>query len=105
MSIGSSQALDTKINAPVAIATMPEPRQVADTTERINALQVVVPYALYIVITLFLFTPFVMTVLSSFKTSAEVIAFTPTLLPSVCHPENYLNVLTHIHRSPRMVSY
>ena len=82
MSIGSSQALDTKINAPVAIATMPEPRQVKDTTERINALEVVVRYALYIVITLFLFTPFVMTVLSSFKTSAEVIAFPPTLLPS-----------------------
>src|SRR5207244_5364146 len=55
------------------------------------------------VITLFLFTPFVMTVLSSFKTSAEVIAFPPTLLPSVWHPENYLNVLTQINGFPRMV--
>jgi multiple sugar transport system permease protein len=50
-----------------------------------------------------LFVPFVMTILSSFKTSAEVIAFPPTFLPSVWHPENYLNVLTQVNGFPRMV--
>jgi multiple sugar transport system permease protein len=90
----------------IAVPTITEPpkkRDVGDSTERVNALEVVVRYALYIVITLFLFIPFVMTVLSSFKTSAEVIAFPPTLLPSVWHPENYLHVLTEINGFPRMV--
>jgi len=103
MSLGGSLPLGSEINAPVSIATMPAPRKVKDTTERVNALEVVVRYALYIVITLFLFIPFVMTVLSSFKSSAEVIAFPPTLLPSVWHPENYLHVLTQIDGFPRMV--
>src|ERR1700730_1680220 len=103
MSLGGSLPLGSEINAPVSIATMPAPRKVKDTTERVNALEVVVRYALYIAITLFLFVPFVMTVLSSFKTSAEVIAFPPTLLPSAWHPENYLNVLTQINGFPRMV--
>src|SRR5260370_33852120 len=98
-----SEALDTEINAPVAITTMPKRRESTDSTERVNALEVVVRYALYIVITLFMFTPFVMTVLSSFKTAAEVIAFPPTFLPSVWHPENYLHVLTPINGFPRMV--
>src|SRR6202022_950285 len=80
-----------------------QPRPAEDSTDRVNRLEVVVRYALYIVITLFLFVPFVMTVLSSFKTSAEVIAFPPTFLPSVWHPENYLNVLTQISGFPRMV--
>jgi multiple sugar transport system permease protein len=80
-----------------------QPRPTEDSTERVNRLEIVVRYALYVVITLFLFVPFVMTVLSSFKTSAEVIAFPPTLLPSVWHPENYLNVLTQISGFPRMV--
>jgi multiple sugar transport system permease protein len=103
MSISGSQPLDAEINAPIAIVTMPKRREGTDSTERVNALEVVVRYALYIVITLFLFVPFVMTVLSSFKTSAEVIAFPPTFLPSVWHPENYLNVLTQVNGFPRMV--
>src|SRR5260370_37962433 len=102
MRMSGSQALDTEINAPVAITTMPKRRENTDSTERVNALEVVVRYALYIVITLFLFTPFVMTVLSSFKTSAEVIAFPPTFLPSVWHPENYLHVLTQIYGFTQM---
>ena len=103
MSISGSQPLDAEINAPIAIVTMPKRREGTDSTERVNALEVVVRYALYIVITLFLFVPFVMTVLSSFKTSAEVIAFPPTFLPSVWHPENYVNVLTQVNGFPRMV--
>src|SRR6266566_8102344 len=90
----------------VVVPTLAEgrrPGEVGDSTERVNRLEIVVRYALYLVITLFLFVPFVMTVLSSFKTSAEVIAFPPTLLPSVWHPENYLNVLTQISGFPRMV--
>ena len=98
--------VEPELNAPIAVASMTGrrgQRQSEDTTERVNQLEVVVRYALYIVITLFLFVPFVMTVLSSFKTSAEVIAFPPTLLPSVWHPENYLNVLTQISGFPRMI--
>jgi len=64
---------------------------------------VIVRYTLYAVITLFLFVPFAMTVLSSFKTSAEVIAFPPTLLPAVWHPENYLRVFTETQNFPRQV--
>jgi multiple sugar transport system permease protein len=64
----------------------------ADSTERIDRLEVVLRYAFYIAVTFFLFTPFVMTVLSSFKTSAEVIAYPPTLLPTTWHPENYVKV-------------
>ena len=63
-----------------------------DTTERVERLQTTFRYILYVVVTVFLFTPFVMTVLSSFKSSAEVIAYPPTFLPSVWHPENYLQV-------------
>jgi len=74
-----------------------------DTTERTNQLEVIVRYILYAIITLFLFIPFVMTILSSFKTSAEVIAFPPTLLPSVWHPENYLRVFTETQNFPRQV--
>ena len=88
----------------MATAAVTERRKsTQDTTERVNQLEVVVRYALYIAITLFLFTPFVMTVLSSFKTSAEVIAFPPTFLPSVWHPENYARVLTEVNGFPRMV--
>src|ERR1700719_2185942 len=100
----SGKSLESELNAPIAIATMPaKPRRDTDSTDRVNALEAVVRYALYIAITLFLFIPFVMTVLSSFKTSAEVIAFPPTLLPTVWHPENYLHVLTQIDGFPRMV--
>ena len=74
-----------------------------DATDRIDAIQTIVRYAIYIVITFFLFTPFVMTVLSSFKTSAEVIAFPPTILPSVWHPENYLRVFQEIGNFPRLI--
>src|SRR5438094_656363 len=98
--------VEPELNAPIAVASMTgrrRPREVGDSTERVNVLEAVVRYALYIAITLFLFVPFVMTVLSSFKTSAEVIAFPPTILPSVWHPENYLNVLTQITGFPRMV--
>jgi multiple sugar transport system permease protein len=98
--------VEPELNAPIAVASMTGrrgQRQSEDTTERVNRLELVVRYALYIAITLFLFVPFVMTVLSSFKTSAEVIAFPPTILPSVWHPENYLNVLTQITGFPRMV--
>jgi len=102
--VGSN--VQTELNVPIAVASMTggrRPGEVGDSTERVNRLEIVVRYALYLVITLFLFVPFVMTVLSSFKTSAEVIAFPPTLLPSVWHPENYLNVLTQISGFPRMV--
>ncbi|MFN2519471.1 MAG: carbohydrate ABC transporter permease [Candidatus Limnocylindria bacterium] len=66
----------------------------ADTTERVERTQAVFRYILYIVVTLFLFVPFVMTLLSSFKTSAEVIAYPPTILPNVWHPENYAQVFS-----------
>jgi multiple sugar transport system permease protein len=101
MSIAATRTDD--LGAPIAAAIDAPRRPEADSTERVNRLELVVRYALYIVITLFLFIPFVMTVLSSFKTSAEVIAFPPTLLPSVWHPENYLHVLTEVTGFPRMV--
>ena len=66
----------------------------ADTTERVERTQAVFRYILYIVVTLFLFVPFVMTLLSSFKTSAEVIAYPPTIFPAVWHPENYAQVFS-----------
>lgn len=75
----------------MASATLARPA-VRDTTERVERLQATFRYIMYIVVTVFLVTPFVMTVLSSFKTSAEVIAYPPTLLPSEWHPENYLQV-------------
>ena len=106
---GGLAEVEPEINAPIAVASMTgrrerrERREGGDSTERVNQLEVIVRYALYIVITLFLFVPFVMTVLSSFKTSAEVIAFPPTFLPSVWHPQNYLSVLTQINGFPRMV--
>src|SRR6266480_7675217 len=91
----------------VVVPTLAEgrqPRPAEDSTERVNRLEIVVRYALYIVITLFLFTPFVMTVLSSFKSSAEVIAFPPTFLPSVWHPENYVNIFTQSGQNfPRLI--
>lgn len=74
-----------------------------DTVDRVNTLETILRYILYIVITLFLFTPFVMTVFSSFKTSAEVIAFPPTILPTVWHPENYIRVFQEINNFPREV--
>ncbi|HEY0493466.1 MAG TPA: carbohydrate ABC transporter permease [Candidatus Dormibacteraeota bacterium] len=89
-------------NAPI-VAAEEERRPQPDTTERTNQLEAVVRYILYGIITLFLFIPFAMTVLSSFKTSAEVIAFPPTLLPSVWHPENYLRVFTETQNFPRQV--
>jgi multiple sugar transport system permease protein len=95
--------VEPELNAPIAVAEMTPRREVADSTERVNRVEAVVRYGLYIVITLFLFIPFLMTVLSSFKTSAEVIAFPPTLFPSVWHPENYLRVLTEVNGFPRMV--
>ncbi len=76
----------------MAVAQVARPAVRIDTTERINRLEVVLRYAFYIAVTLFLFTPFLMTVLSSFKSSAEVIAYPPTLFPSTWHPENYLKV-------------
>lgn len=87
----------------MATAAVADRRTTTDSTERVNRLEVVARYALYIVITLFLFIPFVMTVLSSFKASAEVIAFPPTFLPSVWHPENYLRVITEVNGFPRMI--
>src|SRR2546428_4788254 len=91
------------LGAPIAAAVETPRRPEPDTTERVNLLEVVVRYTLYVVITLFLFIPFLMTVLSSFKTSAEVIAFPPTLFPSVWHPENYLRVITEVNGFPRMI--
>src|SRR2546430_14004049 len=102
--VGSN--VQTELTVPVAVASMTGrrgPGDVGDSTERVNRLEIVVRYALYIVITLFLFVSFVMTVLSSFKTSAVVIAFPPTFVPSVCHPENYLTVLTQINCFPSIV--
>jgi multiple sugar transport system permease protein len=87
----------------MATAAVADRGTTTDSTERVNRLEVVARYALYIVITLFLFIPFVMTVLSSFKASAEVIAFPPTFLPSVWHPENYLRVITEVNGFPRMI--
>jgi multiple sugar transport system permease protein len=104
--MSSAITVESDLIAPIAVPGVKEPRpqrHVEDSTEQVNRLELVVRYALYIAITLFLFVPFVMTVLSSFKTSAEVIAFPPTLLPSVWHPENYLNVLTQVSGFPRMV--
>lgn len=93
----------TGLNEPIAVAEMTPQRAERDSTDRINQLEVIVRYVLYGIITLFLFIPFAMTVLSSFKTSAEVIAFPPTLLPSVWHPENYVRVFTETQNFPRQV--
>jgi len=98
----AGKGLEAEVVAPIA-ASMSGPREAPDSTERVNQLEVVVRYILYGVITLFLFVPFLMTILSSFKTSAEVIAFPPTLLPAVWHPENYVRVFTETQNFPRQV--
>src|ERR1700716_2709669 len=85
-------APEPRLDPAIATAVHTPRRENTDTTERVNRLSVIVRYFLYLVITVFLFTPFVMTVLSSFKSSAEVIAYPPTFLPSVWHPENYIQV-------------
>jgi len=100
----TTTAPESRLDPIVATDVHTPRRENIDTTERVNRLEVVVRYALYIVITLFLFTPFVMTVLSSFKSSAEVIAFPPTFLPSVWHPENYVNIFTQSGQNfPRLI--
>ncbi len=100
----TTTAPESRLDPIVATDVHMPRRENIDTTERVNRLEVVVRYALYIVITLFLFTPFVMTVLSSFKSSAEVIAFPPTFLPSVWHPENYVNIFTQSGQNfPRLI--
>lgn len=93
----------TGLNEPIAVAETTKVGQQPDSTDQVNRLEVIVRYVFYAIITLFLFVPFAMTVLSSFKTSAEVIAFPPTLLPSVWHPENYLRVFTETQNFPRQV--
>jgi multiple sugar transport system permease protein len=93
----------TGLNEPIAVAEMTKLGEKPDSTDQVNRLEVIVRYVLYGVITLFLFVPFAMTVLSSFKTSAEVIAFPPTFLPSVWHPENYLRVFTETQNFPRQI--
>jgi multiple sugar transport system permease protein len=87
----------------VAVAGQGIVRPKKDSTEQVNRVEAVVRYALYIVITVFLFIPFVMTVLSSFKSSAEVIAYPPTFIPSVWHPENYVRVFSETPNFPRQV--
>src|SRR2546423_14851148 len=100
MSLASPGA---KLDPAITTVAQTPRRENIDTTDRVNRLQVAVRYLLYLVITVFLFTPFVMTVLSSFKSSAEVIAFPPTFLPSVWHPENYLHVFTVGQNFPRLI--
>ena len=63
-------APETRLEPIVATAVETPRRVETDATERVNRLEVVVRYVLYIVITLFLFTPFVMTVLSSLRRAA-----------------------------------
>jgi len=93
-----------RLDPAITTAAQTPRKENTDTTVRVNRLEVVVRYALYIVITVFLFTPFVMTVLSSFKSSAEVIAFPPTFFPSVWHPENYLHIFTQSGQNfPRLI--
>ena len=95
---------ETRLEPIVATEVHPAPRANTDTTERVNRLSAIVRYILYGVITVFLFTPFVMTVLSSFKSSSEVIAFPPTFFPSVWHPENYIHVFTQSGQNfPRLI--
>ena len=95
---------DAQIDRAMATKVQTPRKENVDTTERVNRLSVIVRYILYGVITVFLFTPFVMTVLSSFKTSGEVIAFPPTFLPSVWHPENYVHVFTQSGQNfPRLI--
>ena len=93
-----------KLDPAITTAAQTPRKEDIDTTDRVNRLQVVVRYILYGVITVFLFTPFVMTVLSSFKSSAEVIAFPPTFFPSVWHPENYVHIFTSSGQNfPRLI--
>jgi multiple sugar transport system permease protein len=97
-------APEPRLEPIVATVVQTPRRENIDTTERVNRLQVIVRYALYAIITVFLFTPFVMTVLSSFKSSAEVIAFPPTFFPSVWHPENYVHIFTSSGQNfPRLI--
>ena len=91
---------EPRLDRPAAVAVRGG-RPTADTTDQVSRMEAVLRYILYAVITLFLIVPFALTVLSSFKTSAEVIAYPPTLLPAVWHPENYVRVFQETGNFPR----
>lgn len=46
-------------------------------------------YLLLIVVSLLLFSPFILAFLSTFKSNTEVTAYPPQILPTVWHPENW----------------
>lgn len=51
-------------------------------------------HLILIIASLFFFGPFVWMVLTSFKSSAEALAFPPTFLPSTWHFENYTDIFS-----------
>src|SRR5690242_2429921 len=49
-------------------------------------------YIALILMTIFFLGPFIMALLGSFKTTGEVLAWPPTLLPNTWRPQNYTDV-------------
>jgi ABC-type glycerol-3-phosphate transport system permease component len=49
-------------------------------------------YIALVLMTIFFLGPFIMALLGSFKTTGEVLAWPPTLLPSTWRPQNYTDV-------------
>lgn len=56
----------------------------------------IVRYLLLALMTLILLGPFILALLGSFKTGAEVLAWPPTFFPTQWHPENYSQVWTQM---------
>jgi ABC-type glycerol-3-phosphate transport system permease component len=60
--------------------------------------------ALYVALTLFgilMLGPFILAIFGAFKSTAEVNAYPPTLLPQIWHPENFLDVARLFPTFPR----
>src|SRR5207302_11485310 len=60
--------------------------------------------ALYVAMTLFgliMLGPFILAIFGAFKSSVEVTAYPPTLLPQVWHPEDFLDVARLFPQFPR----
>jgi ABC-type glycerol-3-phosphate transport system permease component len=60
--------------------------------------------ALYVALTLFgllMLGPFILAIFGAFKSTVEVNAYPPTLLPQVWHPENFLDVAKLFPQFPR----
>src|SRR5258706_7335945 len=75
----------TTLAQPAIRATIAPPTQ-ASVGQRLGRLVI---YVILVLVGLILFTPFILAILGTFKTDAEIIAWPPTFLPTVWHFENW----------------